>query len=513
MAAIQIENLRFCYPGSYDDVFQNLSLNLDTDWKLGLIGRNGRGKTTLLRLLMGEYRCEGRIVAPVQFEYFPCTVPEPQADGWTNLHLLCPESQDWEIERELSRLEIDVQALAQPFNQLSGGERTRVLLAALFLNEGRFPLIDEPTNHLDAAGRSMVAAYLRRKRGFILVSHDRAFLDGCVDHILALNRSSTELQAGNYSSWRQNFDRREAFEEAQDAQLRREIVRMKEAARRTSDWSERLEHSKTGVRIAGLRPDRGHIGSKSAKMMQRSKTIEARRTQAIAEKSALLRDAEEADALKFHPLAHHARQLVELRDVRIRYGDREICGPIQLRVEQGERIALEGANGCGKTSLLKLILGADIPHSGAVERASGLSISYVSQDSAGLQGTLPDFARSRGIDGTLLRTILRKLGFARVQFEKELTDLSAGQRKKLLIAASLCDRAHLYVWDEPLNYMDLDSRIQIEELIRAHTPTMLFVEHDMAFRTAVATRSFLLNTAFSPKQACNPAALADTINP
>lgn len=512
MAAIQIQNLRFCYPGSYDDVFENLNLNLDTDWKLGLIGRNGRGKTTLLRLLAGEFSCAaGRIVAPVEFEYFPRPVSAPGQDGWTILQQLCPEAQDWEIERELSRLALDAEALAQPFDCLSGGERTRALLAALFLNENRFALIDEPTNHLDAAGRKLVASYLKRKRGFILVSHDRAFLDGCVDHILAFNRNSVELQAGNYSSWRQNFERREAFEAARDAQLRREIGRMKEAARRASDWSDDLERDKHGTRIAGLRPDRGHIGHKAAKMMQRSKAIEARREQAIAEKADLLRDAEETQALKLHPLAHHARKLLELRDVCIRYGSREICGPIQLCVEQGERIALDGPNGSGKTSLLKLALGADIPHSGTVTRASGLIASYVSQDSAGLQGSLADYARVRGLDPTLLRTILRKLGFDRNQFEKDLSDLSEGQRKKLLIAASLCDRAHLYIWDEPLNYIDLDARIQIEELIRLYAPTMLFVEHDCAFRTAVATRSFALSSAFSPNRACNSKPDPDTI--
>ena len=110
MAAIQIENLHFCYPGNYDDVFENLNLSLDTSWKLGIIGRNGRGKTTLLRLLTGEYAYAGRIVAPVRFAYFPCPVPDPGMDGWQNLRMLCPEVEDWEIERELSHLGMDADA-------------------------------------------------------------------------------------------------------------------------------------------------------------------------------------------------------------------------------------------------------------------------------------------------------------------------------------------------------------------------------------------------------------------
>lgn len=337
-----------------------------------------------------------------------------------------------------------------------------------------------------------MADYLRSKDGFILVSHDRAFLDGCVDHILSINRAGIELQAGNYSSWRTNFERREAFERGQDARLRQSIDRLREASRRSADWSDSVERTKTGQRNAGLKPDRGFIGHKAAKMMQRSKSIEARRTRAIEEKSALLRDAEEIEDLKLHPLRCHARRLAEFRDVRIRYDAREICGPVRLCIEAGERIALDGRNGCGKSSLIRLLLGEDVPHSGAVERASGLVISHVSQSSAQLRGPLFEFARARNIDETLFLAILRKMGFSRVQFEKDMADFSAGQKKKALIAASLCERAHIYVWDEPLNYIDIDSRLQIESLLRRFQPTMLFVEHDRAFRASIATRTLSL---------------------
>ena len=487
MSAIRIENLSFCYPGSCDPVFENLNLQLDTSWKLGLIGRNGRGKTTLLNLLMNRYAYTGQILAPAQFECFPHPVEAPNRRAEQVLREICPQAEDWELVCELSRLDVDCAALERPFSQLSGGEQTKMLLAALFLSEGRFPLIDEPTNHLDAAARALVATYLKRKPGFILVSHDRTFLDGCVDHILSINRNGVELQAGNYSSWRLNFDRREAFERAQDARLHRDIDHLKAASRRSAGWSDSVERTKKGQRNSGLKPDKGYIGHKAAKMMQRSKAIEARREQAVAEKSALLKDVEEAEELKLSPLPARADRLAELRDVFIHYDGREVCGPVRLCVRPGDRIALDGRNGSGKSSLLKLAAGADIPHSGTVERASGLVISCVSQDSAQLRGSLFEFARNRGVDPTLLLTILRKLGFSRPQFEADMSGFSAGQKKKVLIAASLCERAHLYIWDEPLNYIDLHSRVQIESLLLRFQPTMLFVEHDRAFRTAIAT--------------------------
>ena len=180
---IQADGLTFSYPGSPDPVFENASFQIDTGWRLGLTGRNGRGKTTLLRLLMGEYPHEGSLISSESFDYFPSPVPEPERLTAEVLEDLCPEAESWRFPKELGLLGVEEEALWRPFSTLSNGERTKALLAVLFLREGRLPLIDEPTNHLDAHGRELVSAYLRRQRGFILVSHDRRFLDGCVDQI------------------------------------------------------------------------------------------------------------------------------------------------------------------------------------------------------------------------------------------------------------------------------------------------------------------------------------------
>ena len=231
MSVIKIENLSFAYPGSYDNIFENLDLTLDSDWKLGLVGRNGRGKTTLLRILCGELEYSGKIISSVGFDYFPYAVPDGSETTESVLHSVCRDAEEWQIERELSYLDLDSDALERPFDTLSNGERTKALLAALFLNEGRFLLIDEPTNHLDAEARKLVSAYLRKKSGFILVSHDRRFIDGCVDHIMSINRSGIELQSGNFSSWLLNYERRQSSEEAQNEQLKKEIRRLGAAAK------------------------------------------------------------------------------------------------------------------------------------------------------------------------------------------------------------------------------------------------------------------------------------------
>lgn len=486
MSLIQAEGLTFSYPGSPDPVFRDVCFQIDTAWRLGLIGRNGRGKTTLLRLLLGEYPCEGSLTCSESFDYFPPPVPSPERLTAEVLEDLCPEAESWRFSRELGLLGVEEEALWRPFSTLSNGERTKTLLAALFLREGRFPLIDEPTNHLDAQGRALVSAYLRRQRGFILVSHDRRFLDECVDHILSLNRADVQVQSGNYSSWRENFDRLQQFEEAKNDRLQKDIRRLRKAARQSSAWSDRVEASKIGAY------DKGFVGHKSAKMMKRAKALEARQERALEEKRGLLRNRETAEALKLSPLTHHAKRLVSCGDLTLWYGDRRVCGPLTFSLEQGERLALEGRNGSGKSSLLKLLLGRDIRRQGTLTLASGLRVSYVPQDTGFLRGTLGDFILERGIDESLFKAILRKLGFSREQFDRRLEDYSGGQKKKALIAASLCQRAHLYVWDEPLNFVDIDSRLQIEELLRAFAPTMIFVEHDRAFQDAVATKKVAL---------------------
>jgi lincosamide and streptogramin A transport system ATP-binding/permease protein len=219
MSLINVSNLTFAYEGSYDAVFENVSFQMDTDWKLGFTGRNGRGKTTFLRLLMGRYEYSGLISATVAFEYFPYDAEDKNAATKDIIASVCPAYKDWELLRELSLLEVGDDVLGRPFSTLSNGEQTKVLLAALFLKETRFLLIDEPTNHLDIHGRETVSRYLDQKKGYILVSHDRAFLDGCIDHVLSINKTNIEIQRGNFSSWMANKERRDSFELAENMKL------------------------------------------------------------------------------------------------------------------------------------------------------------------------------------------------------------------------------------------------------------------------------------------------------
>lgn len=488
MSQISISHLSFNYESSYENIFEDVSFTIDTNWKLGFIGRNGRGKTTFLKLLMGLYDYSGVITASVDFEYFPFAIHDPSQLTSAIVDAIYDDYPLWELQRELSLLNLDPELLERPFETLSRGEQTKVLLAILFLKPNQFLLIDEPTNHLDLEGRQIVSEYLNKKQGFILVSHDRTFLDNCVDHVLSINKMNIEIQKGNYSSWLLNKQRQDQFECNQNKKLKQEINQLKTAAKRTVNWSNAVEKSKNGQRVSGLRPDRGHIGHQSAKMMKRSKSLEKRQQKNIESKEKLMKNIDWNDSLKIRPRTYQKERLISANHLSLYYDDRPILNDLSFTINQGDRIAIVGSNGSGKSSLLKLLLGQPISFSGNLELGSQLQLSHIPQDTDLPTGDLRDFSRCQGIDESLFKTILRKLGFNREQFEKNLTSFSEGQKKKVYLARSLCQSAHLYLWDEPLNYIDVLSRVQIEELLLQNPPTMIFVEHDRTFIDHVATK-------------------------
>lgn len=524
MAIIRIQDLSFHYEGSPHNIFTHTTFAMDTDWRLGFIARNGRGKTTLLRLLCGlETPSSGAIQTSVRFSLFPF---EPQDTALSALEVardcIAP-FREWErvmaltqddparaeeyiaalthyieedgytvsarLTAEAMKLELSQELLARPYRTLSHGERTRLMLAALFLRRNNFLLIDEPTNHLDMAGRALLSRYLASKQGFLLVSHDRALLNSCIDHVVSITRSGTvTVEKGNYTSWQNNAELRESFERDENERLLKDIGRLQTSMASITGWSDAVEKSKIG----GHAPDRGAIGAKSAKMMRRAKAVEGRIQREMSQKETLLHDVEESTALKLFPLTYEKKRVVAAEDFTVDYGAGALFTPVTFELCPGDRLWLTGRNGCGKSSLIKALLGESIPHTGRLAAAQSITVSYVDQDTSFLTGTAADFAESKGIELSLLLGMLRRLGFEREQMFHPMEGFSQGQKKKVLLAASLSTPAHLYVWDEPLNYIDLISRVQIEALLATYCPTMLFVEHDRAFGENVATKTVAL---------------------
>ncbi len=510
MSQIRVDHLTFTYDGSAEPVFEDASFSVDTDWKLGLIGRNGKGKTTFLRLLTGAYSYQGTIACAVPVSYFPyhLSAAQMQLPAMKFADALRPDCEIWRVICELAALDENADLLERPFVTLSHGQRTKILLAILFSGDNDFLLIDEPTNHLDAPARACVRQYLSGKQGFILVSHDRDLLDACTDHMLVLNRKTIMVQSGNFTCWQENQQRRDQFAEAENEKHRKQIKKLRQAAKRTAAWADQNERTKIGFDPVKEHDrcisTRAYIGAKTKKMQSRVKQTERRIEREIEAKENLLQDIEQTAALRMSPLTHHKDILVHLRGCDLQYAGAEkpVCKGLDLSIRQGDRIALHGANGCGKSTLMRAILqtagavpeDASLQIRGICETASGLVISYVPQDASFLQGSIADFCAARRLDRSLFCTVLRHLDLSRTQLAKDLSEYSAGQKKKVLLAASLLTPAHLYIWDEPLNFIDIFSRMQIETLLEEYQPTMLFAEHDIRFRENAATDEFLLSS-------------------
>ncbi|MBR4080236.1 MAG: ABC-F type ribosomal protection protein [Clostridia bacterium] len=489
---LKITNLYFTHEGSYDPVFSGVNFLADTAWRTGLIARNGRGKTTLLHLLAGRMAYRGKIECPLTPVYFPFTVEDPSQLTLFVMQQAAPDSADWQLIREMNLLQVDEDVLYRPFDTLSQGEQTKALLAALFSREDAYPLIDEPTNHLDTHGRELVAEYLRRKDGFLLVSHDRAFLNRCIDHVISINKSDVWVMQGDYDAWEARFNGQNAYEQSRNEELKRDIRRLEESARRAAQWSAAAEKGKFHVppSVSAV-VDRGFVGSKAAAVMKKSMNAVRRKERAIEEKQSLLHNVEHVGELKITTLHHPKDVLITVNDAAVCYGDRTVCEGISFQLRRGDRVALTGPNGCGKSSVLKALVGQGGSLTGDVRIASGLTISYVPQRTDGLCGTMREFIDQSDIDETLFKAILRNMDFTREMFDHRLEAMSQGQKKKVLLARSLCTPAHLYIWDEPLNYIDVFSRIQLEELITASQPTMLLVEHDSVFLEKVCSREHI----------------------
>lgn len=497
MTTINLHQLTFSYETQSQPLFKQLSLQLDTSWKLALVGRNGAGKTTFLQLLNGQLPYHGQISVASSCRYFPQTVTNPHQ---TVSELITQQEkvEPWQVQRELDLLQIKEAVLTQPFDTLSGGEQTKVLLACTFADETAFPLLDEPTNHLDLASRQLLATYLRQKRqGYFVTSHDRYFLNQVSDHVCAIERQQIIQYQGNFAVYEREKRARDQFELAKNETLKHEITRLKLSSREKRDWSYSREKDKFGYQhnkgTGSL--NRGFIGARAARVMKKAKNVQARMDNQIDAKSQLLKNIETVDPLTLNYQPDYHRTLFTLQEVTLSYGTTPLFAPVTLTVQRGERIAIVGPNGIGKSSLL-LALRQRFPGkvTGLIDSPQQLATSVIHQKELDNTGTIPNFIEQHQLNQNDFLNNLHKLGVERQQFHEPIANLSLGQQKRIQLAASLATPAACYLWDEPLNYLDVFNQEQLETMLAASNATMIFVEHDQAFIDHVATKVYQLET-------------------
>ncbi|WOO35077.1 ATP-binding cassette domain-containing protein [Anaerocolumna sp. AGMB13020] len=511
MAQIIINDMSFSYKTFYEPVFNSVTVNLDTDWKLGLIGRNGRGKTTLLKLLHGELKPDkGKILLESKTEIFPYerevsytlaidVIKEyignlrTLEDNLTDMEALQQYldqdgfEMDSRIRKEMYRMKLSEELLDREFSLLSYGERTKLLLIALFLRKDTFLLLDEPTNHLDMKGKREVAEYLRQKKGFLVVSHDREFLDSVIDHVMAINKADILVEKGNFTTWKQNKDLKDEYEARTGERLAREVRQLERRAKENRLWA--------GVANTQKYAFATHSRTNGAKSyMGQAKRSEEQIKEKIEEKKSLLQNFETVADLNFEQLETEAAWLVKGKDIMFSYDNRELFFGLSFIIKSGERIWVQGENGTGKSTLLKIISG-EIKTRG-IQRTEDLQITESLQEPLWKEGYLKThLAEETGEDEmrvALFTDLCRLFELPESLFERPLETFSRGELKKIEVARALSLGNHLILFDEPLNYMDIYFREQLEKAILAIEPTLVFVEHDEWFGEKVSTKVITL---------------------
>ncbi len=519
MGKIQLENIDYAYSGHYKSVFENVNLALDTDWKLGLIGRNGRGKTTLLNLIHGNIEADkGRIVKQVKTEIFPYVYSRKYANTLdlikdnigpyfkleNDMAALLNEATEaafmkyaeciasyndmngYEIEawirREFNLMDLSQDLLERDFSTLSGGEKTKALIIALFLRKNHFLLLDEPTNHLDIEGKRTLAKYLASKKGFIIVSHDRSFLNQTIDHVLSINKKNIEIEKGTFASWNQNRLMKESYELRKKERIETEVRGLEQSAKQSRTFSHNKEKSKQG---AG---DKGFVGARAARLMKRAKNIERRKTEQLEEKKDLLKNFEHIPRLIIKQSDTSSNQILKIHDLSYGFGDRALFSKLNITIEKEDRVWIKGINGTGKSTLLNIIRGRIKDYTGMVKIRPGILFSESYQEALWTQGNLSDLLGTIKIETHIFRNILSYFNMHEEYFERPLETFSQGELKKIDVARAIAIENQVIILDEPLNYMDMFFREQLEEAILKYKPTIIFVEHDTSFGEKIATK-------------------------
>lgn len=496
---LQIENLTYRIGSRV--LFDRASATVHEGRRVGFVGRNGVGKTTLLHLITGALEpLSGMTTLParwsigmtaqeapsgprslletvlaadeeltaLQREASTATNPDRVAEIHERLRDKAAQSAPGRAARILAGLGFDHEAQQRPLDAFSGGWRMRVMLAALLFTKPDLLLLDEPTNHLDLEAALWLESYLCRYEGTVLVvSHDRGLLNSVAQQILHLEQGQLRLYQGGYDS----FERTRRMRLEHDAKQR---SRQEAQRAHMQKFVDRFRYKATKARQAQSR----------LKMLERMEPIPEHREEAGV-------------AFQFPDPGPLAPPLFSARDVSVGYGGSPVLKRLSLRLDGGDRISLLGANGNGKTTLLRLLAGRLSPMGGEFAVSPKMRVGYFAQhqaDELDLTATpVVELSRRRPADSPeQIRTHLGRFGFSQERADTAVANLSGGEKARLLVALMSSHRPHVLLLDEPTNHLDLASRHALVQAINGFPGAVVIVSHDPHVISLTANRFWLV---------------------
>jgi len=510
---LEVNSIKKEYGGHV--VLDNVSFTIGDKEVAALVGENGSGKTTLLKILAGLEEADSGSVHLQPKDLVISYVP--QALDEENLDLTPLEMGVAALS--LAKLEIS-DLMNVRFGDLSSGERTKVYLARLITSDlktsgvsprmkivpakggtptvvgakdDRIPrasargafisqkadllLLDEPTNHLDIETLEWLENYLLEYDGSILlVSHDRRFLDNLSQKTLEIKGGKIKIYGGNYSFYR--FQK----EVEAEAERRAFIVQQKKVKRIEGE----IKTIKTSVQSLerGTSGTDHYVRRKAAKAARGALSMEKRLEKELAGSDVKKPEADIELSAIFKPKIESSKTVVYLKGVTKSYSDRGILKPFDLLIEKGEKVALLGVNGSGKTTIIKLILGELIPDTGRVEIGNNVKVGYLPQEQAVIASSFPlieELMARTDLDKSSVYKLARKFLFKDEDLLTRVCQLSSGQKSRLALAKIMASGANFIILDEPTNHLDIPSREALEKAIVSYSGTLLVVSHDRYF--------------------------------
>ncbi len=527
-----MQNINFRYENKPESIFENLSLDIYDSCKVGLIGRNGVGKSTLVKLILGEITPnqgsvhknddlevgylaqeirydEEQIVSDyfwsinTELNYVRYKLKDQSKLNQSELIELIGKYDDLNgydfeihIEKHISQFDLSESILNRNIGSLSGGEKTKIALIRILLNNPNLILLDEPTNHLDINTLQWLEVYLQNlKIPFLIISHDRKFLDNCVNEIWEIESEEIHRYSGNYSFYRESKEQDFQSKMHNFESQKKKINKLKKALVKRRSWS--FQHQgQTGTE--GNAPIYESVGNQSKSAMTRAKAIESRVIKEIEKAEAEKPWIEKKRRIIFSNSSLNCREILKVENLCKSFSNEVVLDNLSFSIKNHSRVSIEGLNGSGKSTLLKILIGSLEQTSGEFQWNPQVKIGYYSQEFDHLDDKrtiIEEVLDGIESDQTFselqsrARTILGCLNLRKDKVYYKISELSIGEKSKVALTKLILSDSNVLILDEPDNHLEIVAREALEDALLNYSGSIIFVSHDRYFVEKIATES------------------------